>query len=187
MNPIKVIDARVRRHLSGIRLAFRGVITLVKTASAVQLVQLDGLSGERVQDSELMQQYGITSNPPAGSMAIVLPIGGKTAHGIIIATEHGTYRLKNLESGEVALYSDEGDSVILKRGRIMEVTTETLIANTATATVNCSGLAKVVAQGGIEADGIGSNAVKGCVQGDSVCAFTGMIHPHVSSSVKASA
>lgn len=130
---IKQIDARIRRQLSGIRQAFRGVITLVKAAGSVQLVQLDGMSGEQLQDAELFQQYGCTSNPPAGSMAIVLPIGGKTAHGVIIATEHGTYRLKGLKSGETALYTDEGDSIILKRGRIMEVTTNTFRVNAATA------------------------------------------------------
>lgn len=130
---VKTIDARIQRALGGIRLAFRGVVTLVKSAGAVQLVQLDGMSGERLQDTELFQQYGYTSNPPAGTMAILLPIGGKTAHGIIIATEHGNLRLKGLKSGEVALYSDEGDSIILKRGRIMEVTTQTFRINAATA------------------------------------------------------
>lgn len=130
---IKQIDARIRRHLSVIRQAFRGVLTLVKAAGAVQLVQLDGLAGEQLQDAELFQDYGYTSNPPAGTMAIVLPIGGKTAHGIVIATEHGSYRLKNLESGEVAIYTDEGDSIVLKRGRLVEVTTHTFTLNAATA------------------------------------------------------
>lgn len=130
---VKTIDARIQRALGGIRQAFRGVVTLVKSAGAVQLVQLDGMAGERLQDTELFQQYGYTSNPPAGTMAILLPIGGKTAHGIIIATEHGNFRLKSLKSGEVALYSDEGDSIVLKRGRIMEVTTHTFRVNAATA------------------------------------------------------
>lgn len=186
MNPLKVIDERIRRHLAGIRTAFRGVVTLVKAAGAVQLVQMEGLSGERLQAAEMFQQYGCTSNPPIGSMAIVLPLGGKTAHGIVIATEHGTYRLKSLKPGEVALYSDEGDSVILKRGRIMEVTTQTLNVNCATATVNCTGKATIKADGGIDADGTGANALKGCVQGDSICAYTGLPHPHISASVKAS-
>lgn len=135
---IREIDARIRRQLNGIRQAFRGVLTLVKAAGNVQLVQVDGLAGEQLQDNELFQHYGYTSNPPAGTMAIVLPMGGKTAHGIIIATEHGNYRLKNLESGEVAIYSDEGDSVILKRGRLIEVTTETLRINTQVMEVNAS-------------------------------------------------
>lgn len=29
-----------------------------------------------MQDVELFQHYGYTSNPPQGSMAVVLPIGG---------------------------------------------------------------------------------------------------------------
>jgi phage baseplate assembly protein V len=135
---IREIDARIRRHLSGIRQAFRGVLTLVKAAGAVQLVQADGLAGESLQDNELFQHYGYTSNPPAGTMAIVLPIGGKTAHGIIVATEHGSYRLKNLASGEVAIYTDEGDSIILKRGRLIEATTQTFRLNTQIMEVNAS-------------------------------------------------
>ncbi|TXG76831.1 MAG: phage baseplate assembly protein V [Rhodocyclaceae bacterium] len=111
----RAIDSRLR----GIRLAFRGVITLVKAAGSVQLVQVDALAGEQLQDAELMQHYGYTSNPPQGTMAIVLPIGGKTAHGIIIATEHGSYRLKNLASGEVAIYDDQGQKVHLTRAGII--------------------------------------------------------------------
>jgi len=135
---IREIDARIDRALGRIRLAFRGVINLVNAAGAVQLVQADGLSSEKLQDNELFQHYGFTSNPLPGTMAIVLPIGGKTAHGIIIATEHGNYRLKDLKSGEVALYTDEGDSIVLKRGRLIEVTTQTLRINTEVMEVNAA-------------------------------------------------
>lgn len=130
---IREIDKRIRRALGSIRRTFRGVVTLVNSAGAVQLVQLDALAGEHLQAVELFQDYGYTSNVPAGTMAIVLPIGGKTAHGIVIATEHGSYRLKNLASGEVALYTDEGDSIVLKRGRLIEVNTHTFRVNAATA------------------------------------------------------
>ena len=116
---IQEIDKRIRRALASIRLSFRGVITLVKAAGAVQLVQLDGIQGEQLQDAELFQHYGLTSNPLAGTMAIMLPIGGKTAHGIIIATEHGTYRLKNLAPGEMAIYDDQGQKVHLMRTGIV--------------------------------------------------------------------
>lgn len=129
MTAVEQIDRRIRAVLGGWRQAFRGVLTLVKAAGAVQLVQMDALAGEQLQDNELFQHYGFTSNPLPGTMAIVLPIGGRTAHGIIVATEHGSYRLKSLESGEVALYTDEGDHVILKRGRLIEVTTETFRVN----------------------------------------------------------
>jgi len=135
---IKTVDNRIQRALSGIRLAFRGVLTLVKSAGAVQLVQLDGMSGEQLQDAELIQQFGFTSNPPAGTMAIVLPIGGKTAHGIVIATEHGTLRLKGLASGEMAIYNQWGDHVTLSADRRMKVVSS-LAVDITTPTVNMSG------------------------------------------------
>lgn len=110
---IKQIDARIQRALGSIRQAFRGVLTLVKSAGAVQLVQVDGLAGEQLQDAELFQHFGFTSNPPAGVMAIVLPMGGKTAHGIVIATEHTTFRKRNLAPGEAAIYDSLGQCVYL--------------------------------------------------------------------------
>ncbi|RQU98016.1 phage baseplate assembly protein V, partial [Burkholderia cenocepacia] len=112
---IQELDKRIRRALSGIRLAFRGLIGRVKTDGPVVIVQGEGLAGENVPDVELFQHYGYTSAPPAGTMMVVVPIGGKSSHGIVIATEHGQYRYKALKSGEVALYTDEGDSVVLGR------------------------------------------------------------------------
>jgi phage baseplate assembly protein V len=107
------------RAMSGVRTAFRGVLTGLSTAAPAALVQADALSGEQLQDNELMQHYGFTSAPPAGTQIIVLPLGGKTAHGVIIATEHGTFRLKGLKSGESALYDDQGQCVHLTRDGIV--------------------------------------------------------------------
>lgn len=129
---IREVQRHIERALNGIRLAFRGKVTRNNSGQPIQLAQVAGLADELLQNVELMQHYGITSNPPAGSECVVLPLGGRTGHGIVIATEHGTYRFKNLKPSEVALYSDEGDSIILKRGRVMEVTTQTLNVNAAT-------------------------------------------------------
>lgn len=133
---ISMLDERIDRRRASIRQAFRGVIGLVNAASAVQMVQGDALAGETGRDDELFQHYGYTSNPPRGTMKVVLPMGGKTSHGIIIATEHGAYRLKELKTGEVAIYTDEGDRIVLKRGRLIEVTTETFRLNTKVMEVN---------------------------------------------------
>ncbi len=130
---IALIDKRIRRALSSVRQAFRGVGTRIDSDAPVQLFQGEGLAGEQLQDNELMQHYGFTSRPPPGFMFVCLPVGGKTAHGIAIATEHADYRLKGLQNGEVALYSDEGDSIVLKRGRVVELTTQTFRINAATA------------------------------------------------------
>jgi phage baseplate assembly protein V len=190
---IKIIDERIRRALSGIRRTFRGVITLVQAAGAVQIVQADGLSGELVQDIELFQHYGYTSNPPRGTMAVIVPVGGKTSHGIVIATEHGTYRLKNLASGEVALYDDQGQKIHITRNGIVvdgggkPVT----VQNVSNLNVTTSGVVNVTASGKatVTADKIdinGGGALHGCVGGGDLCAFTGGPHPQFSASVKVS-
>ncbi|MFD3249469.1 phage baseplate assembly protein V [Rahnella aquatilis] len=119
------IDARINRALSGIRRAFRGVLTRVNSAGPVQTVQVNGVAGEQLQDAELYQNFGFTSVPPAGSKAIILPLGGQTSHSIIIATEHTAYRIKALKSGEVSIYSDEGAHITIKKGRIVDVECDT--------------------------------------------------------------
>lgn len=117
-----LIDKRIRKALSGIRLAFRGVLTRITTTGGVQTAQVAGLAPEGLEGIEMFQQYGFTTVPPEGAMAIVLPLGGRTSHGIVIATEHSSYRLQGLESGEVAIYTDEGASIVLKRNRIIAAT-----------------------------------------------------------------
>ncbi|AOJ08649.1 phage baseplate assembly protein V [Burkholderia mayonis] len=123
---IKDIDKRIQRAVSGIRQAFRGMIGGVQTNGPTATVRGEGLAGENLVDLELFQHYGYTSSPPAGTMMVVVPVGGKTSHGIVIATEHGQYRLKALKAGEVALYTDEGDSIVLARGRVIDIKTKTL-------------------------------------------------------------
>jgi phage baseplate assembly protein V len=116
-----LIDKRIRKTLNGLRQAFRGVLMRTTTTGGVQTAQVTGLAGETLEGVELFQQYGFTTVPPEGAMAVVLPLGGRTSHGIVIATEHSAYRLQGLESGEVAIYTDEGTSIVLKRNRIIAV------------------------------------------------------------------
>lgn len=118
---IKLIDERVSRLLSRVRQAFRGKLTLTDTDGGVQLSQVSGLATEDLPGVEYFQHYGFTSTPPAGSMAIIVPVCGKTSHGVIVATENSAFRLKGLKNGEVALYTDEGACIVLRRGKIVDV------------------------------------------------------------------
>lgn len=104
-----------------VRAAFRGVLNLVKSGSDIQQVQVSGLADETIQDLELMQHFGFTSVPPAGTQAVVIPLGGKTTHGIIVATENGSFRVRNLNDGEVAIYDSSGSTIILKNGRVIDI------------------------------------------------------------------
>jgi phage baseplate assembly protein V len=115
------IDARINRALASVRQGFRAVLTGLDTKPGVQLLQADALSGEQLQASELMQHFGFNSAPPAGTQCIVLPLGGKSAHSIIIGTENGAYRVAALKSGEVAVYNQSGAKIVLKDQKVIEI------------------------------------------------------------------
>ncbi len=123
---VRDIMRHVERRLAGIRLAFRGRLTALGGGAGSQLAQADALSGERLQAAELFQQFGFTSSPPPGTQVIMLPLGGSTAHSVIIATEHGAYRL-DVASGEACLYSQWGDKVHVKREEIELATRRVVI------------------------------------------------------------
>lgn len=107
----------------------RAIIRLVNDANPIQSVQVDLLSGETRDKVERIQNYGFTSVPLPGCRAIALFIGGDRSNGSVIACDDTEYRLKELKPGEVAIYTDEGDHVLLKRGRVVEVVTKKMIVN----------------------------------------------------------
>lgn len=119
--------AQVAQSVSdGIRQAFRGKLTLTQSGEPIQRVQVQGLADETLQEIEQLQQFGFTSHAPANTDVIVIPLGGDTSHGIVIASEHGSFRVKNLQSGEVAVYDESGSSIVLKKGKLIEMDCDTL-------------------------------------------------------------
>ncbi|WBQ81085.1 phage baseplate assembly protein V [Salmonella enterica subsp. enterica serovar Bispebjerg] len=132
-----IISQRINQALARIRQAFRILIGATDSAAAVQRIQAQGIGNESLRGIELFQQYGFTSHPLPGTMGIVLPLGGVSSHSIVIATEHGAYRLKSLQPGEVALYTDEGAKIVLKRGKLIEADCETFRVNCTGFEVNC--------------------------------------------------
>ncbi|MCQ9121194.1 baseplate assembly protein [Rodentibacter pneumotropicus] len=122
----QAISQKAQNTINDLRQAFRGVLNLVKSADNIQKVQVSGLADETLQDVELMQHFGFTSVPPANTQAVILPIGGQTSHGIVIATENGAFRVKNLQGGEVAVYDESGSSIVLKEGRLIEIDCDVL-------------------------------------------------------------
>lgn len=110
----------------------RGVIRLVNDALKAQTVQIDLLAGETLTGVERLQQYGFSSVPLPGAEAVAVFPGGQRHHGIVIAVDDRRYRLAGLQGGEVALYTDEGDHLILKRGNTIEITTQHAVVNATT-------------------------------------------------------
>ncbi len=92
----------------------RGVITAINDQGGLQIIQATGLADEVLDNAERVQQYGFTSNPPAGSEIVALFVGGNRDHPVIIAVDNRDHRLKELESGDSALYSLAGNYIRLQ-------------------------------------------------------------------------
>lgn len=111
----------------------RLVVKSIKDTDGIQTIKGLVLAGLVKDGMERFQNYGMTSNPPSGSEAVVLFVGGNQDHGIVIACDNRQYRFKGLKEGEVALYTDEGDYIHFKRGNEIKVFTKTLTIQAETA------------------------------------------------------
>ncbi len=129
MNALQKLLAPIRRRLSS--LVSRAVVSLVNDSLKLQGVQIQVLAGETLDNVERFQEYGFTSVPLAGAEAVLLCVGGFRDHPLIVAIDDRRYRKKGLVAGEVALYTDEGDVILFKRGRTIEITAGTKVKVTA--------------------------------------------------------
>jgi phage baseplate assembly protein V len=104
-------------------LARRGIVKIVHDDRKMQELQLAIFSDEVRDGVERFQNYGVTSHPHPGAEAIVLALSGSTEHSVAIVVDDRRYRITNIAPGEVAIYTDEGDFIHLKRGRLIHVST----------------------------------------------------------------
>lgn len=109
----------------------RSVVRLIDDAKALQTLQVEALAGETRDRVERFQQYGFTAHPLAGAEAILLSLGGNRDHAVAIAVDDRRHRKNGLAPGEVALYTDEGDFIHFKRGRLIDVVAGTKVKVTA--------------------------------------------------------
>lgn len=131
----RVLDSMQRRVMLTVG---RCVIRAVGDSSKMQSVQAELLKGELRDNLERFQQYGYTSVPLPGAEGVAVFVGGNRDHGLVVCVDDRRYRLKDLQAGEVAIYTDEGDKIHLKRNNEIEVTTKTLKIVCETATVEAS-------------------------------------------------
>lgn len=136
----------------------RGTVVLAAAGRMMQTLQVKLTAGELKDGVEHFEPYGFTSNPLAGAEVLTLFLNGDRSHGVVVVAADRRYRIKELKSGEVAIYTDEGDKVHFKRGRVIDIETETLNIKATTAVnfdtpvINQTG--KIVSTGDQVAGGI---------------------------------
>lgn len=136
----------------------RGVVALSNSASKLQSLQLRLLAGEVKDQVEHLEPYGFTARPLDGAEALAGFIGGDRSHGVVIVVSDRRYRIQGLKSGEVAIYTDEGDKIHLKRGRVIDIETQTLNIKATTGvnfdTPEITQTGRIVSQGDQVAGGV---------------------------------
>ena len=73
------------------------------------------LGNERHYGLRLMQHYGFSSVPNADSEGVALFVGGARDNGVVVASQGDASKIPALEKGEVALFSEFGQSIVLKK------------------------------------------------------------------------
>ncbi|GAB7525317.1 phage baseplate assembly protein domain-containing protein [Paraburkholderia sp. 2C] len=147
--------SRIARFLSVV--VGRGRITTTNDGGNVQMVQglINGL--ETVDNLPRLAEFGFSSVLPTDGSPdfVMVNLGSGRNNAAVIATGHQQSRPKNLKPGEVMVYSQDGKSVYLTAsgGIVVEAKGQPVTVNDASnVTVNCSGVFKVVAPGGVEFD-----------------------------------
>ena len=145
----------------------RAILHKTDSEPGVQTLQLRILADEDMQDVEHVEPYGYTSRPPAGAEGIVLNVAGQRGACVGINFGNRGVRVTGLKTGEVCVYSDEGDKITLMRERKIKVETlhleieakEDIAMSTKAYTVNAS-------------EGVTYNTPRYALGGDGGCAAT---------------
>lgn len=109
----------------------RGIVRLVDPAKLLQSLQVEAFAGETLDRVEHFEPYGFTSHPLTGAEVLLFSLSGRRSHNVAGIVTDRRYRKKNLAPGEVAFFTDEGDVIHFKRGRLIEITAGTKVKVTA--------------------------------------------------------
>lgn len=109
MSGISAIQAQVAKGLGQVRQAFWGIVA----RGGAKALQLTGFADETLQEVELVQQVGFASYIPKNAKVVVIPLHGKTAKSIVIATSNGAVNV-TVGNGETCVYDQHGHTVWLK-------------------------------------------------------------------------
>lgn len=112
---LKAFDQHARRLIAQIRLPFFGRIT--RTGKTVQVA---GLNGELFPEVLNLQHVGFASGLPLDAEVVMLPLMGKTARSVIIASRGGAV-VVTVNAGETCIYDQHGHTLKLTAAGIQTV------------------------------------------------------------------
>jgi len=161
----------IQKHIQD--LLSRGKVKLSNRASKMRELQAEFLAGEVRDELEHIEPYGFSSEPitDGKAEAFVMFLDGNRSNGIVFCVADRRYRITNMESGEVAIFDDQGQKVYLQRGGILLETPKNLTAKVGgSTTLTSSGNVDITAP---QTTIHGPLTVDGPISGKSGMAITG--------------
>ena len=105
---MKSIGSRIHKAGSQIRQTFLGIVA----RGGSKVLQLKGFTDETLQEVELIQQVGLSTYIPEDAKVVVIPLQGKTAKAVVVATTGGAV-VVNVAEGETCVYDQFGHQILL--------------------------------------------------------------------------
>lgn len=125
----RLLDGRIGRAVSRIASPLRGVLGTVSADGKGLVARYSARAGEELSDVELAQHFGWRSVAPSGLEAVAVPIGGSSAHLVIIGEIDRTTTPPSLIAGEAAIYSSGGATVIVRSDGSVEISGSSIKLN----------------------------------------------------------
>lgn len=92
----------------------RAVVKSIKADEGLK-ADISLIAGEKHSGVPFIQHYGLVSKPNAGAEAVVLFVGGERDNGVCIASQGDASKIPSIENGEVCIFSEFGQKILLKK------------------------------------------------------------------------
>ena len=110
-----------QRQLRRVARPLRGVLQAVNADEKGLLAQITARAEEVLADIEIAQHFGFRSVAPAGLEVVAIPIGGSSAHLVVVGEIDRSTTPPTLVVGESCLYSTGGAAVVVKADGSVEL------------------------------------------------------------------
>jgi len=97
----------------------RGFVTRSNSKTYSQRLQMSLLSNEAKDGVEHLEPYGFTARPREGAELVGHSIGGNRDHVVVTTVADRRYRVRDLQEGEVCLYTHEGATFTMKNEQVV--------------------------------------------------------------------
>lgn len=107
----------------------RVVLKNIKDDGEAQTASVEVADGIWRDNVEISQVYGLSSHAPEdGALAIVLAIGGDEGDMVALPVGNPSKRLGGLGKGEVGIYNEHGDKIVVDAGGNIRATSATTVS-----------------------------------------------------------